>query len=66
MLKQELEEIKMERDIISWRNKKNQRETEVNEYKEVIREIFRDSQGTYGVNRICGDLRKHVKPSLLY
>ena len=41
----------------SWRNKKKQRETEVAVYKKMILEIFKEGQGTYGVDRVCGELR---------
>ena len=42
----------------SWKHKQKQRETEVAAYKKMILEIFKEGQGTYGVDRVCGELRK--------
>jgi repressor of nif and glnA expression len=33
----------------------------VNEYKKMIKTIFQESNETYGVDRICGELRKRGK-----
>jgi putative transposase len=33
----------------------------VEEYKKMIKTIFQESNGTYGVDRICGELRKRGK-----
>jgi len=41
-----------------WLREKDQREQQKQEYADLIRELFEDSNGTYGVERICGKLRK--------
>jgi putative transposase len=41
-----------------WKDKKEQRQKEVDEYKKMIKTIFQKSKGTYGVDRICSELRK--------
>lgn len=43
----------------TWRNRREEREIADQVYKERIRKLFEDSRGTYGVDRICGLLRKH-------
>ena len=45
----------------SWKDRKEQRQKEVDEYKKMIKTIFQESNGTYGVDRICGELRKRGK-----
>ncbi|MEG3067370.1 MAG: IS3 family transposase [Syntrophaceticus schinkii] len=45
----------------SWKNRREQRQKEVEEYKKMIKTIFQESNGTYGVDRICGELRKRGK-----
>lgn len=44
-----------------WKNRKQQQEAEIMAYKELIQDIFQKSQGTYGVDRTCGELRKRGK-----
>jgi repressor of nif and glnA expression len=36
----------------------------VEEYKKMIKTIFQESNETYGVDRICGELRKRGKTAL--
>ena len=36
----------------SWKDRKEQRQKEVDEYKKMIKTIFQESKGTYGVDRI--------------
>lgn len=43
----------------AYRNRKEQRDRSLQDYKEKIREFFEQSRGTYGVDRICGLLRKN-------
>ena len=42
----------------AWRKRREAREKAEQAYKERIKKIFEDSRGTYGVDRICGLLRK--------
>jgi putative transposase len=41
-----------------WKKIRNEREKADKNYAKVIREIFEDSGGIYGVERVCADLRK--------
>jgi putative transposase len=45
----------------SWKDRKEQRQKEVDEYKKMIKTIFQESKETYGVDRIRGELRKRGK-----
>lgn len=42
----------------AWRERREARKKAEQAYKERIKKVFEDSRGTYGVDRICGLLRK--------
>lgn len=41
-----------------WQERQEQRQAQKRAYARLIKKIFEESEGTYGVDRICGELRK--------